>query len=48
MMATWFQGTGEECIRVSRDGFDRGGRILQFLGGTTVEVGASRAVAQTR
>ena len=48
MMATWFQGTGEEFIRVSREGFDRGVRILHFLGGTTVEVGGSRAVAQTK
>ncbi|GCB52451.1 nuclear transport factor 2 family protein [Streptomyces sp. NL15-2K] len=48
MMATWFQGTGDEFIHVSREGFDRGVRILHFLGGTTVEIGGSRAVAQTK
>ena len=48
MMATWFQGSGEDFIRVSREGFDRGVRILHFLGGSTVDVSGSRAVAQTK
>jgi hypothetical protein len=38
MMATWFQGSAEEFIRVSREGFERGVRILHFLGGTSNEV----------
>jgi hypothetical protein len=32
MMATWFQGTYEEFIRVSQEGFDRGVRIPPFPG----------------
>ena len=34
MMATWFQGPAAEFIRVSREGFERGVRILHFLGGS--------------
>jgi hypothetical protein len=48
MMATWFQGPAEDFIRVSREGFDRGVRILHFLGGTSVDVAGDRAVAQTK
>jgi SnoaL-like domain len=50
MMATWFQGPAPEFIRVSREGFERGVRILHFLGGTSVDVSddARRAVAQTK
>jgi hypothetical protein len=48
MMATWFQGPAEEFIRVSREGFERGVRILHFLGGTSIEVVGMRAIAQTK
>jgi hypothetical protein len=48
MMATWFQGTFEEFIAVSRQGFDRGVRILHFLGGSSVDVSGDRAIAQTK
>lgn len=48
MMATWFQGSAEEFIRVSRDGFERGVHILHFLGGTSVAVHGPRAIAQTK
>jgi hypothetical protein len=48
MMATWFQGSPDEFIRVSREGFDRGVRILHFLGGTSIELEGARAVAQTK
>jgi hypothetical protein len=48
MMATWFQGNGEEFIRVSREGFERGVRILHFLGGTSVDLAGDRAIAQTK
>ena len=52
MMATWFQGTADEFIRVSRAGFERGVSILHFLGGCSIELGGEqarhRAIAQTK
>jgi SnoaL-like protein len=48
MMATWFQGPCDDFIRVSREGFERGVRILHFLGGSTVDVAGDRAVSQTK
>jgi SnoaL-like domain len=48
MMATWFQGPADEFIRVSREGFERGVRILHFLGGTSVDLSGDRAIAQTK
>jgi SnoaL-like protein len=48
MMATWFQGTFEEFIKVNKEGFARGVRILHFLGGSSIDVKGKRAVAQTK
>jgi hypothetical protein len=48
MMATWFQGGADDFIRVSREGFERGVRILHFLGGCSVDVAGDRAVSQTK
>jgi len=48
MMATWFQGSADEFIHVSREGFARGVSILHFLGGSSIEVAGDRAVAQTK
>jgi SnoaL-like domain len=48
MMATWFQGSADEFIRVSREGFDRGVSILHFLGGISVDLAGNRAIAQTK
>jgi SnoaL-like domain len=48
MMATWFQGTAEEFIRVSREGMDHGVSIFHTLGGISLEIAGTRAVAQTR
>ncbi|MCZ7643451.1 MAG: nuclear transport factor 2 family protein [Pseudorhodoplanes sp.] len=48
MMATWFQGTADEFIRVSQEGYDKGVRILHFLGGMTVDLAGNRAIAQTK
>ena len=48
MMATWFQGGCDDFIRASRDGFERGVRILHFLGGSSVEVAGTRAVSQAK
>jgi hypothetical protein len=48
MMATWFQGPAPDFIRVSREGFERGVRILHFLGGTSADISHHRAIAQTK
>jgi hypothetical protein len=48
MMATWFQGTADEFIRVSQEGYDKGVRILHFLGGMSIDIAGDRAVAQTK
>jgi SnoaL-like protein len=48
MMATWFQGTADEFIKVSQEGYERGVRILHFLGGSSIDVAGDRAVAQTK
>jgi SnoaL-like domain len=48
MMATWFQGSADEFIAVSREGYERGVRILHFLGGMSIDVAGLRAVAQTK
>jgi len=48
MMATWFQGTADEFIKVSQEGYERGVRILHFLGGSSIDIAGPRAVAQTK
>ena len=48
MMATWFQGTGDEFIEMNKAGFKKGVRILHFLGGTSVDLSGHRAVTQTK
>jgi hypothetical protein len=48
MTATWFQGPAEEFIKVSKAGFEKGVSILHFLGGSSVDLKGSRAVAQTK
>src|SRR5204863_10164378 len=44
----WFQGSADEFIKVSQEGFDRGVRILHFLGGTSIGLAGTRAFAQTK
>lgn len=48
MVATWFQGTAEEFIQVSQEGYGRGVRILHFLGGSSIDMTGRRAIAQTK
>jgi hypothetical protein len=48
MMATWFQGTADQFIEVSREGFEKGVNILHFLGGSSIDVAGSRAISQTK
>jgi len=48
MMATWFQATAEDFIRVSKEGFEKGVNILHSLGGHSSDVAGNRAIAQTK
>jgi hypothetical protein len=48
MMATWFQGSYAEFIRVTQEGWAKGVSILHFLGGSAIEVNGDRAIAQTK
>ena len=48
MMATWFQGTADEFIAVSKAGWDKGVSILHFLGGISIDISGPRATAQTK
>jgi len=48
MWATWFQGSYEDFIKVSQDGWERGARILHRLGGTTIDIAGPRALARSK
>ena len=48
MMATWTQGTGDEFIAISKDGWAKGVSILHFLGGISIDLRGERATAQTK
>ena len=48
MNATWKQGTADEFIKASIDGWNRGVSILHFLGGMSIDLEASRPIAQNK
>jgi len=52
MMATWFQGSAADFIRVSIEGWNKGVSILHFLGCSSIDisgdVSGNRAIAQTK
>jgi hypothetical protein len=48
MWATWFQGSYEEFIKVSQQGYDKGVRIMHMLGGMSIDIKGKRAIAQTK
>jgi len=48
MMATWFQGPAEDFIAVTKEGWAKGVSILHFLGGSSIDINGSRAIAQTK
>jgi hypothetical protein len=48
MMATWFQGSADEFVRVCCEGWNRGVIMLHFLGGTSIDISGERAIAQTK
>ena len=48
MCSTWKQASAAEFIQGCRDGWDKGLNVVHTLGGTSVEIRADRAIAQTR
>jgi hypothetical protein len=48
MMATWFQGSAADFIKVSIDGWNKGVSILHFQGGNSIDVAGNRAISQTK
>ena len=48
MMATWTQGTGDDFIAFSKEGWAKGVSILHFLGGISIDLAGDRAIAQTK
>lgn len=48
MVATWFQGSADEYIRASKEGWSRGVSILHTLSGSSIDVVGTRAIAQTK
>jgi hypothetical protein len=48
MMATWTQGTSDDFIAVSKEGWAKGVSILHFLGGTSIDLAGDRAISQTK
>lgn len=48
MTATWCQGSAQQFIEASREGFNKGVNILHFLGGWTCDIAGNRAISQTK
>lgn len=48
MHATWFQGSAADFIANARQSWGRGGVSCHFLGGTSIELKGTRAIAQTK
>jgi hypothetical protein len=48
MMATWTQGTADEFIAMSKDGWARGISILHLLGAQSIDLEGYRAISQTK
>jgi SnoaL-like domain len=48
MMATWFQGTGDEFVAARQDAWEHDVKITHTLGGCSIDVAGHRATAQSR
>jgi hypothetical protein len=48
MQATWTQGTADEFIAMSKEGWAKGVSILHFLGGNSIDLSGDRAISQTK
>ena len=45
MVATWFHGTVDEFIKVTREGYDKGVRIFHYLHGSSLQIQGNRSIA---
>ena len=48
MMATWFQGSGDEFTEARKGAWDADFGILHFHGATSIDVAGERAITQTK
>ena len=48
MQATWTQGSADEFIAMSKEGWAKGVSILHFLGGNSIDLAGDRAISQTK
>ena len=48
MQATWTQGTADEFIAMSKEGWAKGVSILHFLGGNSIDLAGDRAISQSK
>lgn len=48
MHSTWFRGSAEDFIAHARQSWGRGGIGAHFLGGSSIEIAGTRAIAQTK
>jgi len=48
MQATWTQGTADEFIAMSKEGWAKGVSILHFLGGNSIDLNGDRAISMTK
>ena len=48
MVATWFQASAQDFISRSRMAWERGVKVLHVLGGSSIEIKGSRAIAETK
>lgn len=48
MMATWFQGTGDEFLAARREGWEGDVKITHALGSSSIDLAGNRAIAQSR
>jgi len=48
MVATWFQASATDFIARARRAWDQGAMVYHSLGGTSIEIQGSRAIAQSK
>jgi hypothetical protein len=48
MIATWFQASAQDFITRAKRAWEQGATAYHFLGGTSIDIQGSRAIAQTK